>query len=199
MLTHITGWPGLPEVPPRLVLSGLLGGDISTACFFSAHGKGTSARMWHAELYTYYFFPISSHAERTVGACSQHFCFNQGSVEHCGFLLWRKILLSVSFPPTSWPLHFHWKDWCWSWSANMLATWCKELSHWKRSWAGKDWGQEEKGAAEDEMVGWYHWLNGHESEQTLGDNERQEALHAAVHEVTKSRTQPRNWTTTNQE
>ena len=31
--------------------------------------------------------------------------------------------------------------------------------------AGKDWGQEEKGAAEDEMVGWRHWLNGHEFEQ----------------------------------
>ena len=28
--------------------------------------------------------------------------------------------------------------------------------------AGKDWGQQEKGAIEDEMVGWYHWLNGHE-------------------------------------
>ena len=33
--------------------------------------------------------------------------------------------------------------------------------------AGKDWGQEEKGAAEDEMVGWHHRLNGHECEQTL--------------------------------
>ena len=30
--------------------------------------------------------------------------------------------------------------------------------------AGKDWGQEEKGTTEDEMVGWYHWLNGHEFE-----------------------------------
>ena len=30
---------------------------------------------------------------------------------------------------------------------------------------GKDWGQEEKGAAEDKMVGWHHWLKGHESEQ----------------------------------
>ena len=30
--------------------------------------------------------------------------------------------------------------------------------------AGKDWRQEEKGTGEDEMVGWYHWLNGHEFE-----------------------------------
>ena len=28
--------------------------------------------------------------------------------------------------------------------------------------AGKDWGQEEKGMTEDEMVGWYHQLNGYE-------------------------------------
>ena len=33
--------------------------------------------------------------------------------------------------------------------------------------AGKDWGQEEKGTTEDEMVGCHHWLNGHESEQAL--------------------------------
>ena len=42
--------------------------------------------------------------------------------------------------------------------------------------AGKDWGQEEKRATEDKMVGWYHWLNGHESEQTLGDSEGQRNL-----------------------
>ena len=34
--------------------------------------------------------------------------------------------------------------------------------------AGKDWGQEEKGTTEDEMVGWHHWLDGHEFEQGLG-------------------------------
>ena len=34
--------------------------------------------------------------------------------------------------------------------------------------AGKDWGQEEKGMIKDEMVGWRHWLNGHEFEQALG-------------------------------
>ena len=34
--------------------------------------------------------------------------------------------------------------------------------------AGKDWGQEEKGTTEDEMVGWHPWLHGHEFEQGLG-------------------------------
>ena len=35
---------------------------------------------------------------------------------------------------------------------------------------GKDLGQEEKRITEDQMVGWHHRLNGHEFEQTLGDN-----------------------------
>ena len=39
---------------------------------------------------------------------------------------------------------------------------------WKDPDAGKDWSQEEKGMTEDEMVGWDHWLNGHEFEQVLG-------------------------------
>ena len=42
--------------------------------------------------------------------------------------------------------------------------------------AGKDWGQEEKGATENEMVGCHHWLNGHEFEQTLWDGEGQGSL-----------------------
>ena len=37
--------------------------------------------------------------------------------------------------------------------------------------AGKDWEQEEKEVTEDETVGWLHWLNRHEFEQTPGDNE----------------------------
>ena len=163
-------------------------------------------------------------------------------------------------------LNIHWKDWCWSWNSNTLATWCEDLTHWKRSWcwerlraggegdhrgwdgwmasptqwtwvwvdsrswwwmgrpgvlqsirlqkvghdwatelnwyrceriyirrtdveaetpvlwlpdvksrliwkapdARKDWGQEEKGTTEDEIVGWHHHLNGHSFGWTLG-------------------------------
>ena len=42
--------------------------------------------------------------------------------------------------------------------------------------AEKDWGQEEKGMTEDEMVGCHHQLDGHEFEQTLGDSEGQGRL-----------------------
>ena len=39
--------------------------------------------------------------------------------------------------------------------------------------AGKDWGQKEKGAPENERAGWHHWRNGHEIGQTSGDGEGQ--------------------------
>ena len=45
--------------------------------------------------------------------------------------------------------------------------WLPDVKNWligKDPDAGKDWRQEEKGTTEDEMVGWYHWLNGHEFE-----------------------------------
>ena len=51
-------------------------------------------------------------------------------------------------------LNVHWKDWCWSWNANPLATWCKELTHLKRPWCWerlKAWG-------EWEDRGWGGWM-----------------------------------------
>ena len=42
--------------------------------------------------------------------------------------------------------------------------------------AGRDWGQEEKGATEDEMAGWHHRLDAHEFEETLGVGDRQGGL-----------------------
>ena len=42
--------------------------------------------------------------------------------------------------------------------------------------AGKDWRQEKKGTTEDEMVGWHHWLLGHEFKQALGVGDRQGSL-----------------------
>jgi len=62
--------------------------------------------------------------------------------------------------------------------------------------AGKDWGQKEKGATEDEMVGWYHRLNGHEFEQTPGDSEGQGSLVCYSPWGWKSLTQLSDWTTT---
>ena len=50
-------------------------------------------------------------------------------------------------------LNIHWKDWCWSWSSNTLATWCEELTHWKRPWC---W--ERLRAVEGNNRGWDVWM-----------------------------------------
>ena len=69
-----------------------------------------------------------------------------------------------------------WKDWCWSWSSNTLATWWNSWLTGKDPDAGKDWRQKEKSVTEDEMVGWHHWFNGHKLGQTRGDGEGQRSL-----------------------
>ena len=58
-------------------------------------------------------------------------------------------------------------------------SWC-----WERLRAGGE------GETESEMVGWYHRLNGHEFEQTLGDGEGQGSLACCSPRITKSRTWP---------
>ena len=62
---------------------------------------------------------------------------------------------------------------------------CKELIFLLIPDAGKDGGQKQKKASEDDMAGWHHRCNGHELGQTSGDGEGQGGL-AAVHGVTKS-------------
>ena len=56
---------------------------------------------------------------------------------------WRKLVLNI-----------HWKDWCWSWNSNTLATWCKELTHWKRPWY---WERLKAGEEEDDRW-WDGWM-----------------------------------------
>ena len=63
--------------------------------------------------------------------------------------------------------------------AEALVLWpcdAKSWLIWKDPDAGKDWRQEEKGTTEDEIVGWHHWLNGHEFEQALGVGDGQGGL-----------------------
>ena len=84
-------------------------------------------------------------------------------------------------------LNIHWKDWCWSWSSNALATWCEELTE----------GRSRRGRQR------MRWLDGiiHSLVMSLSnlwelvmDNE---ASHTTVHRVTKSQTWLSGWTELN--
>ena len=63
----------------------------------------------------------------------------------------------------------------------------------KKTDAGKDWRQEEKGMAEDEMVEWYHLINWHKFEQTPGAGDRQGNLVCWSPWVRKSWTWLSDW------
>ena len=71
-------------------------------------------------------------------------------------------------------LTIHWKDWCWSWNSNTLATWCKELAHLKTSW-WKIEGRRRRGQQR------MRWLDGitdltDKREQALGVGDGQRRL-----------------------
>ena len=51
-------------------------------------------------------------------------------------------------------LNTHWKDWCWGWNSNTLATWCEELTHLKRPWC---WEGLRAGGEGDDR-GWDGWM-----------------------------------------
>ena len=74
--------------------------------------------------------------------------------------------------------------------------WPSDAKNWligKAPNAGKNWRQEEKGATEDEIVGWYHRLKGHEFEHVPGNDEGQEGLECCSPWGHKDRTRLSSW------
>ena len=90
-----------------------------------------------------------------------------------------------------------WKDWCWSWNSNILATSWKVLTHWKRPWCWEGLGAGGKGDKEAKMAGWHHHLM-HMSLSKLQELVMdREAWRAVIHEVAKSWTRLSDWTELN--
>ena len=89
-------------------------------------------------------------------------------------------------------MNIHWKEWCWSGSSSILATWCEELTNWKSPWC---WERQEK----RQRMRWLTsttnsmHVNLGKLQEIAGDRE---AWRAAAHGVAKSQTQLSNWTTT---
>ena len=91
----------------------------------------------------------------------------------------------------------HWKDWCWGWNSNTLATSCEELTHWKRPWCWEGLGA---GGGDDR--GWDGWMASLTQCTWVWVNSgswwwNREAWRAAIHGVAKSRTQLSDWTELN--
>ena len=94
---------------------------------------------------------------------------------------WRKSILNV-----------HWKDWCWSWNSNTNG---KSQLTGKDPDVRKDCRQEEKGAIEDEMVGWHHDSMDMNLSKLWKIVKDREARCATVHSVTKSWVRLSDWPT----
>ena len=94
-------------------------------------------------------------------------------------------------------LNIRWKDCCWSWSSNTLATWCEEPTYWKRPWCRerlKAIGEGCSREQDDWMASLTQWMLSLSKFQELVEDRG--AWHVAVCGVAKSQTRLSDWTTT---
>ena len=108
-------------------------------------------------------------------------------------------LILKEINPSMKSTNIQWKDWCWSWNSNALATSWEELTHWKRLWCWEGLGA----GGEGDDRGWDGWMASltwwtmslSELQELVMDRE---AWHAVIHGVTaKSGTRLSDWTELN--
>ena len=124
--------------------------------------------------------------ERSVREKRTHGSSGVFSIKNLRLSDWRSaLMISVSLNTLTLTLAFPKGNQSWIFigridvEAETLVLWPPDAKNWLLGQdpdAGKDWGQEEKRPTEDEMFGWYHWLDGHEFEQAPGSGDGQGSL-----------------------
>ena len=103
---------------------------------YRLNNQGDNTQPWHTP------FPIWNQSMSGTNCC---FLMCIQISQEAGKVVWYSHLFK-NFPLM--------KDWCWSWGSNTLATWCEELTYWKRPWC---WERLKTGGEGDDS-GWDGWM-----------------------------------------
>ena len=113
------------------------------------------------------FFPITVKSSFSIFEFSGYNCFKIGFLFYMCVCIYVCIYMCVCVCVCVCVLMY---------MTSILVIWCIHMTHWTSSWCWERWRTEERGASEDEMVGWHHQCNEHELGQTPGDGERHRGL-----------------------
>ena len=99
-------------------------------------------------------FPVAIYECIKKAECQRIYAFELRCWRRLLRVLWTAKRSSQSILKEISPLGIHWKDGCWSWNSNTLATSCEDLTHWKRPW----WWEGLGAGGEGDDRGWDGWM-----------------------------------------